>query len=95
MNIESLEWDNFNKEHIKKHDVTPQEVEEAIQGEILVLQAKKGRFFIVGTTEENRALSIVLAPKHPQGTYYPVTARPASRKERKLFTEREEVEQVA
>lgn len=83
--IKALVWDDFNVEHIKKHGVSWKEVEEACFNNPVLLEANYGRLRAVGKTKDDKTLSVVLAPKFPKGKYYPVTARPASRKERALY----------
>ena len=83
--IKRLVWDDWNIYHIARHEVTPEEVETVCQGNFITLQGKKGRLVIVGSTAEQRMLSIVLEPEPEEGVYYPVTARPAARKERQIY----------
>lgn len=86
--LRRLIWDDFNVDHIAKHDVLPAEVEAVCHGAFLLLEGKQGRLLVIGETNAGRMLTIVLAPGNPeQGVYYPVTARPASQKERRLFLE--------
>lgn len=84
--IEQLIWDEWNKEHIARHQVTPQEVEEVCQGTPVVAQGYGGRLRLIGPTQSKRMLGVILAPKGEK-SYYPVTARPASRKERNQYQE--------
>ncbi|MCC7353964.1 MAG: BrnT family toxin [Anaerolineae bacterium] len=84
--IRRLIWDAWNIAHIARHDVTPDEVEEVCQGRALTFTAHKGRILLIGTTAGARTLAIVLEPIRPD-VYYIVTARPASRKERRLYRE--------
>lgn len=41
---------------------------------------------VIGATQDGRILTIILAPSGKSEIYYPVTARPADRKERALYT---------
>lgn len=84
--INRLIWDSQNITHIAKHDVIPDEVEEACQRDHVILMAKHGRFFLIGTTEAGRPLTTVL-DKVSVGVYYPVTARTTSRKDRRYYKE--------
>ena len=52
----------------------------------MVLQGYAGRFIIVGLTLSDRMLAVVLAPRYDE-KYYVVTARAASRRERRLYRE--------
>jgi len=87
--IVKLTWDEFNSGHIQKHHVTQDEVEEAAHNIIAHKKAKKGRYLIIGRVG-SRILSVVINRKGI-GVYYPVTARDAARKERKLVYEKEKV----
>ncbi len=56
--------------------------------------AKKNRTMVVGKSEAGRPIAIVLADK-AEGNFYPVTARAASRKERRRYVELKGGEQAA
>lgn len=92
--IKELVWDEFNIAHIARHGVTQNEVEEACHGDYVYWGTKKYRTMIVGKTEADRAISIVLSDKG-EGNFYPVTARAASRKERRRYAELKGGEQAA
>lgn len=70
--------------HIARHQVSPEEVEEVCHGNPLVLTGHMARLIVIGPTAEGRMVAAILAPEEA-GVYYPVTARPASRKERALY----------
>lgn len=85
--IEQLIWDEWNVEHIKKHNVTQKEIEEAV---VSVVTHKKGysrRILLIGRTG-TRIVSVVIS-KETMDRYYIVTARDADKKERKLVYEKE------
>lgn len=84
MELDSLIWDKFNSFHIKKHKVSKNEIYEACINQRVTLQAKNNRILLIGKTNKNRTLSIVLA-KVNHNNYYLVTARDSSKKERKLI----------
>ena len=84
--IRRLIWDPANVAHIARHQVTPDEVEQVCHGEYASSQTYAGRLRIVGPTARRRMLTVILAPKG-RSAFYPVTARPASRKERQRYTE--------
>lgn len=86
LNVRRLVWDTFNVPHIARHDVTPDEVEAVCHGTPLTSSTYDGRIRVVGPTSSGRMLTAILAPRG-RGVYYPVTARPASRKERQLYTD--------
>ena len=84
--IRRLSWDPGNVAHIARHEVTPEEVEEACQGEPVVQVGKQGRLLVFGPTRSGRMLTVILDPQSEgAGAYYPVTARPTSRRERTIY----------
>lgn len=86
LNIEHLDWDDWNREHIAKHHVLPSEVEEMIATSVVVRETYKQRHQVLGPTLSGRILSVIvgLVPNH-QHTYYVFSARSASRSERKIY----------
>jgi len=92
--IAELLWDEWNTTHIARHDVIPEEVEEVCRGDAHAEQSREGRIRVVASTQAGRMLSVVLAPKG-EGKYYPITARPASRKERRTYVQWKGGEQAA
>lgn len=88
--VRLLIWNPWNVSHIAIHHVTMEEVEEVCHGPAMTSVTYEGRIRAVGPTGAGRMLTVVLAQRwEEEGTYYPVTARPASRKERRLYQERE------
>lgn len=83
--IRRLIWDTFNVAHIARHNVTPEEVEEVCHGMAFFSEnTYKGRIRVIGPNATGRLLTVILAPVG-RGIYYPVTARTASRKERRQY----------
>lgn len=84
--LDHLHWDEWNRDHIAKHGVLPEEVEEVVAGLPAVSETYKQRLQLVGPTVAGRMLAIVVGavPGRP-GTYYVFNARPASRKERRMY----------
>jgi uncharacterized DUF497 family protein len=84
--IERLHWDDWNRDHIAKHAVQPEEEEEVIAGLPNVNETYKQRLQLVGPTIAGRMLAVVVGavPDRP-GNYYVFSARPASRKEREAY----------
>ena len=83
--VRRLIWDPWNVDHIARHHVTPEEVEAVCHGTPVINLTYKGRLRIVGPTRSRKMLPVILAPTNEQGVYYPVTARPADRKERRNY----------
>lgn len=78
----TLIWDDFNKEHLKKHSVSVKEVEEACQNILGKFQAKNDRFLLIGKTKNDRVISMIAAVKGSTSIYI-VTARDTSKNEKK------------
>lgn len=83
--ILELIWDSFNEAHIwERHQLTRADVEEVAYSSAELLKAQQtygGRFFVTGPKADKRLLVLILAPKGA-GKFYPVSARPADKKER-------------
>lgn len=87
--IRRLIWDSWNVDHIARHKVAPEEVEEICHGSPVVQQGSKGRSLVFGSTKSGKMLTVVLDPED-EGVYYPVTARPASKRERAIYQREKE-----
>lgn len=85
--IKKLVWDKYNIEHIKKHGVVQDEVEEIAKGIITHKKVKLGRYSIFGRVG-SRILTVIINRKET-GVYYPITARDAAKKERRKIYEKE------
>jgi len=84
--LDRLVWDDWNRDHLAKHAVLPEEAEEMVAGDPVVRQTSKDRLQFIGPTLTGRILSVV-AGRVPNelGAYYVFSARPASRKERDMY----------
>ncbi len=81
--IHRLVWDDWNREHIVKHGVTPTEAEEAIAGKAIFRESFKNRLMVTGPTSAGRMLTVIIGPVPQQpAAFYVFSARPASRRER-------------
>lgn len=87
LSIHRLIWDDWNIAHIARHGIIPEQVDEVCHGQPLAHSTYKNRIRLVGPTMKSRLLTIILAPTGKEGIYYPVTARPSDRKERKIYKE--------
>ena len=84
LKYKSYEWDEINVDHILRHDVAPEEVEEACFDNPFILRGKDGRYLIYGKTNDGRYLFIVLADKG-HGVVRTITARDMDEKEKHLY----------
>jgi uncharacterized DUF497 family protein len=80
--VRRLHWDRQNEARVAEHRVTPAEVEALCQGDPLALRSAVDRLIVIGSTRAGRDLTVVLAPLAAD-TYEVVTARPATRRERR------------
>lgn len=86
LHIDHFEWDSWNRHHITKHRVFPEETEEVAAAEPVILATYKGRFQLIGPTLAGRMLTVIVGPvPHQPASYYVFSARPASRKERQYY----------
>ena len=84
--IHHLDWDDWNRDHIAKHAVAPEEAEAVIAGDSLVRSSYKSRLVFTGPTFSGRMLTVVAGPVPDQAdVYYVFSARPASREERAAY----------
>jgi uncharacterized DUF497 family protein len=86
--VDRLDWDEWNIAHVATHGVTREQVEEALAGKTIAWATRKNRFLVLGPTQTGRLLAVVIGPVPDQpGVYYPFSARPASRQERRYYRE--------
>ncbi len=86
MIIRRLIWDEWNIDHIARHNVEPEEAEEVCRSKNLFERGKDGAYQITGQTETGRYLTIILVPR--TNSFYLVTARDASDSERRRYTKK-------
>ncbi len=82
--IEKLIWNKENIDHIKKHDVTREEVYQVVKKDYKNQPTYGNRLMIFGKTKTNRRLTVILIEK-AKNNYLVITARDMSKKERKYF----------
>lgn len=68
----------------EKHRISAAGVEAVCFGSPVFATGYAGRLRVIGPTDGGRLLAVILAAKGT-GVYDPVTARPASRRERELY----------
>jgi len=84
--IERLDWDEDTEEHIARHGVTIDEVEEAVNN-ILFVKRSRVYLLVLAQTESARYLAVILDALG-KGVWRVVTARPMSNSERRLVNKR-------
>jgi len=82
--IEQLIWDEWNRQHIKKHNLIPEEVELALIDNFCIsLPGHSNRWRILGRSGKRLITTVV--QKKSGNKYYVVTARDMSKKERAQY----------
>jgi len=76
-------WDDENVAHIAGHGVWPDEVEEMLLGDPLVLRGADDRYLAYGRTENDRWLFAVDVVR-PRGRVRVLTARDMTEREKRL-----------
>lgn len=92
MRIATLLWDEWNEEHISRHGISSEEVEEVCSypGRIL-RRGRAGSYVVFGRTAGGKELMVVLARRGPHpDTFYPITARQMTHQERRYFHARKD-----
>lgn len=84
MRKSKLIWDEWNKEHIKKHKVTVKEAEEAYKNEVGRSGSYDKREMIYGITKDKRAITISVSYAKQKDPYV-VSVRDMSKKERRKY----------
>ncbi|MBI3682368.1 MAG: BrnT family toxin [Acidobacteria bacterium] len=88
MEIREFNWSDDRVDHIARHGVQPEEVEEVCFGQALVQRARSsGRnpvYYVLGQTSSGRHIFCVVI-QFPHSKGYPVTARPMTRKEKERY----------
>jgi len=80
--IERLVWDDWNREHIRKHGVTLEDAEDVVSGLPTFEETYKGRLKAVGPTTTGRMVVVIIGSVPGRvGDYYVFSSRPASRNE--------------
>ncbi len=78
--ITGLVWDEWNREHLARHSISPEEVEEVCHGNYEITESYRKRLLIVGKTKRGRKIAVVLSPEdrnlkyYGKGIYYVITA---------------------
>ena len=93
MDYVAFDWDEENSRKNEKHGVTKAEVEQAFLNKPLIVVSdvkhcqQEVRFHALGRTDANRCLLITFTERGDGTLVRPISARAASRKERKIYEE--------
>lgn len=82
-------WNDWNEEHIRRHDVQPEEAEEVVlrARAPFPLAQDDEKFLVWGRTEAGRLLQVVFVID-PDDTAFVIHARPLTGTEKKRFRRR-------
>ncbi len=82
-----FDWDDANILHLARHNITPEEAEQAIRNDSLLLESQvvdgEVRSMEIGITDRGRILTLVLTEKSP--ALRVITGWDASRKEQMIY----------
>jgi len=88
MRIQQLIWPEDRVDHIDRHAVTPEEVEEVCFGHPLIQRTRSDGenpvYYVLGQTNQGRYLFCVII-QFPDGNGFPVTARTMTDKEKRRY----------
>jgi hypothetical protein len=86
MKIEKIIWDQETVNHMARHSVTPEEVEEVLFNEDdnpVILKGKEGKYLAYGETQSGRYLLVVWAIHYRKTVV--ITARDLTKKEKQFY----------
>jgi len=95
MNLSEFTWDKWNVQHISRHQVNPEEVEEAFERGVFSRRTKKKvlrggvhkrRYISIGQTFSGRFLRIIWETRERK--IYTLTALDADAADKRLFKKR-------
>jgi uncharacterized DUF497 family protein len=89
ISIYFFEFDDENAEHIARHGITPEEIEQ-ITGNAYVTARNAGvpenRILMIGQTDGGRALTIVLEATRDDVVWRPITGWDSTQEEHQLLS---------
>lgn len=75
--IDKLVWDEWNIQHVARHNVVQSEVEESLHNRFVVRPTYRERLLLIGKTNAGRLISTVVHEDN-ENIYYVITSRDAS-----------------
>ena len=84
MKIRNLIWDEWNEEHILKHGVSKEEVEEVCYARHFAIKSGDGKREVWGQTEDGRFILVILAARG-YDDYYPISTRDMEDREKSQY----------
>jgi len=86
MKIEKISWDQETVNHIVRHAVSPEEVEEVLFNEDdkpIILKGKESKYLAYGQTQSGRYLLVVWVSHYKKTGI--ITARDLTKKEKQFY----------
>jgi uncharacterized DUF497 family protein len=84
--IASLIWDDWNREHVRKHGVSIDSIESVFAGDPIAFPSYKDRLLMIGPDSRGNMRTVIVGQvPGSDGAWYVFSARPASRKERQRY----------
>jgi uncharacterized DUF497 family protein len=83
-----LEFDDHNVEHLARHAIAPEEIEQLTGNPYVTARnprVAENRIFMIGRTDGGRMLTIVLEATHDDATWRPITGWDATPAERGIL----------
>ncbi len=87
MKIDSLYWDDENIEHIARHNVNPQEVEDVCFRTYIIEKESDQRYILSGQSANGRYLNVVIE-RVGKGLFRPITAFEMSENYKRRYRKR-------
>lgn len=90
LRLDELVWDEWNEEHIARHGVDPEEVEQAVFDPSAMFLRTRGedpRYLVLGLTDAGRYLFVVVESMG-RARGYAITARDMTDGEKRRFKAR-------
>jgi len=89
MKIQNITWDQETVDHIARHAVSPEEVEQVLFNDEdvpIIMRGRENKYLTYGETESGRFLFIVWVSKYRKTRI--VTARNMAKKEKQFYRKR-------
>ncbi len=87
MRFSEFDWDHSNIEHIARHQIVPEEVEETFLEKHLIRKTRDDRYILLGQSAEGRYLTVVFVIRANKVRV--ITARDMEKNERHIFKRKE------
>ena len=90
LDVFDFEWDEGNQEHLARHGLSPGDITEVLSNDNVFAdnpRGAEGTIRMIGKTNGNRLLTVVLQPTTDRGRWRPVTGWPATGAEKTAYAQ--------